>query len=185
MELIEETAFTEPSEQPESQVVASSSEETDGEPAYVKDLEAVYGAPSQAGFGSAVFYTGMDAAKDLEGAALEYYQCFVGDLWERYGEDAWMGPWKEVYARKDGVEPDIVAELEGISDPDAKLSVPMILDIVENAEAARKALAAAYDDPAVTELRVYNLGDGEAMSGLLVAGKRKSGEATFLVFLAD
>ena len=38
----------------------------------------------------------------------------------------------------------------------------------------------------MTELRVFNLGDGEAMSGLLVAGRRgATGEATFLVFLMD
>ena len=62
----------------------------------------------------------------------------------------------------------------------------MILEGVEGAEQARAALAAAYDDPAVTELRVFNLGDGEAMSGLLVAGRRgATGEATFLVFLMD
>ena len=23
----------------------------------------------------------------------------LGKLWDRYGEAAWMGPWKEVYAR--------------------------------------------------------------------------------------
>ena len=51
---------------------------------------------------------------------------------------------------------------------------------------ARAALAAAFDDPAVTELHVFNLGDGGAMSGLLVAGRRQgTGEATFLVFLMD
>jgi hypothetical protein len=62
----------------------------------------------------------------------------------------------------------------------------MILDNIEGAAQARAALAAAYDDPAVTELRVFNLGDGEAMSGLLVAGRRQAtGEATFLVFLMD
>ena len=54
------------------------------------------------------------------------------------------------------------------------------------AEAARAALSAAFDDPKVSELRVFNLGDGEAMSGLLVAGRRgASGESTFLVFLMD
>jgi hypothetical protein len=37
----------------------------------------------------------------------------------------------------------------------------------------------------VAELRVFNLGDGEAMSGLLVAGRRASGDATFLAFLMD
>jgi hypothetical protein len=97
-----------------------------------------------------------------------------------------MGPWKEVYARKAGAKPDIVAELRGISDAEAKVSVPMILDNIEGAEGARAALSAAYDDPAVTELRVFNLGDGDAMSGLLVAGRRgATGETTFLVFLLD
>ena len=36
---------------------------------------------------------------------------------------------------------------------------------------SRAALAVAFDDPGVTELRVFDLGDGEAMSGLLVAGR--------------
>ena len=165
--------------------MASKAKKKEVKAAYVADLEAAYGAPSQAGFGSAVFYEKMKAAGSLEKKALEKYKYFVGDLWERYGEDAWMGPWKEVYVRKADATRDIVAELQGITDADAKQSVPMILDVVENAEAARKALAAAYDDPAVTELGVYNLGDGGAMSGLLVAGRRDAGEATFLVFLLD
>jgi hypothetical protein len=155
-------------------------------PTYVTDLETAYGAPSQAGFGSAVFHEPLKASDDLKQAALAKYKYFVGELWQRYGEDAWMGPWKEVYARKAGAKPDIAAELGGISDPDASLSAPMILDVVENAEKAKAALAAAYDDPAVTELRVFNLGDGGAMSGILVAGRRgATGEATFLVFLLD
>lgn len=154
-------------------------------PANVTALEAAYGAPSQAGFGSAVFYVDMDPGKDLEQGALEYYQYFVGELWARWGEDAWMGPWKEVYAREADASPDIVAELRGITDSDGKQSVPMILDVVQNAEAARQALATAYDDPDVTELRVFNLGDGGSMSGLLVAGRRDSGEALYLVFLMD
>ena len=163
----------------------ASHSETSGKPSYVTILEAAYGAPSQAGFGSAVFYEPIKAGDDLAQAALAKYKYFVGELWERWGEDAWMGPWKEVYARKAGAKADIVAELRGIADPDAQNSVPMILDVVENAEAARQALSAAYDDPAVTELRVFTLGDGGAMSGLLVAARRDTGETTFLVFLMD
>ena len=64
-------------------------------------------------------------------------------------------------------------------------SAPIVVEVAGGDEATGEALAKAYDDPAVTKLRVFALGDGEAMSGLLVAGKRKSGEATFLVFLAD
>ncbi|HRX05033.1 MAG TPA: hypothetical protein P5148_17925, partial [Anaerolineae bacterium] len=71
-------------------------------PQYVADLETVFGPPSQAAFGSAVFNQALDAGAGLETAALGKYKYFVGDLWERYGEDAWMGPWKEVYARPAG-----------------------------------------------------------------------------------
>jgi len=152
----------------------------------VADLEAAYGASSQAGFGSAVFYEPIQAGDDLAKAALAKYKYFTGELWERWGEDAWMGPWKEVYTRPTGAKADIVTELRGIADPDAQNSVPMILDVVQDADKARAALAAAYDDPEVTELRVFNLGDGGAMSGILVAGRRGAiGEATFLVFLMD
>ena len=40
----------------------------------------------------------------------------------------------------------------------------------------------AFDDPSVTELLVYNLGDGGAMSGILVAGRRSNqpGDVTYL-----
>jgi len=62
----------------------------------------------------------------------------------------------------------------------------MILDEVDDAAAARSALAAAYDDPAVTELRVFNLGDGAEMAGLLIAARRgATDDAIFLVFLLD
>jgi hypothetical protein len=37
----------------------------------------------------------------------------------------------------------------------------------------------------VDDVRVYNIGDGEQMSGLIVSGRRANGEATFLVFLLD
>jgi glycine cleavage system aminomethyltransferase T len=62
----------------------------------------------------------------------------------------------------------------------------MILDAVQDADKARAALSAAFDDATVTELSVYNIGDGAAMSGLLIAARRgATGESTFLVFLMD
>jgi len=155
-------------------------------PRGVAELEAVYGGPSQAGFGSAVFFVQLAADDDLEKIALDHYRYFVGGLWERYGEDAWMGPWREVYARPYGAAPDIVAELRGIKDPDAAVSVPMILDNVDDADKARAVLATVYDAFTLTDLRVYTLGDGGAMSGLLVAGCHDgTRDAIFLVFLLD
>jgi D-alanyl-D-alanine carboxypeptidase len=170
----------------EGELMKAQTHPAGGKPATVTALEAAYGAPSQAGFGSAVFHEEIKTGDSLEQAALAKYKFFVGDLWSRYGEDAWMGPWKEVYAREPGAKPDIVGELRGIKDRDAAISVPMILDAIGGAEKARAALASVYDDPAVTELRVYNLGDGGAMSGLLLAGRSGNAQdATFLVFLLD
>ena len=149
-------------------------------------LEAAYGGPSQSGFGSAVFQETLHSSDDLTQAALSTYKTFVGPLWERFGEPAWMGPWREVYVRNAGVTPDIAAELRAITDPDTRLSIPMILDTIDRPDAARAALSAAFDDSAVTELRVFNLGDGAAMSGLLIAARRgASGETGFLIYPRD
>lgn len=155
-------------------------------PAYLTNLETVYGVPSQAAFGSAVFTETLGAGADLTDAALAQYQYFVGDLWEHYGEDAWLEPWKEVYARPTDAVHDIVAELRAIDDPDAALAVSMILDNIADATKARTALSLAYDGPTVTDVRVFTLGDGGAMSGILVAAlHQQSAEAIFLVFLLD
>ena len=155
----------------------------EAKPAYVSDLEAVYGPPAEEGFGSAAFFLRTDGPKDLEELAREVYCSFVGALWERWGEDAWMGPWRQVYARPDAGTVDAVAELRGISDAEAKRSLPLLLEVPGNADAV---LATAFNDPAVTEFRVFNIGDGEAVSGLLVAGQRTAeNEAVFIVALMD
>jgi hypothetical protein len=168
------------------EVEAVRSEAQSEKPDYVIDLEAAYGEPSQAAFGSAVFFEKLAADADLETAARKWYRHFVGDLWEKYGEDAWMGPWSTVYTRQSDGKRDVVAELGGITGQPIASSVDMILNGVENPDQARRALAAAADDPTVTELAAYSLGDGEAMSGILVAMRRgESGETTFLTFLLD
>ena len=96
-----------------------------------------------------------------------------------------MSPWKVVYRRPEDEVHDILAELRGIEDFDTQMAVEQILDNIEEPEKGQQALAAVYDPAEVADLRVYNIGDGEAMSGLIVAGQRPSGVATFLVFLLD
>jgi hypothetical protein len=155
-------------------------------PGYLQQLERAYGPPSQQGFGSAVFHQTLARDDALDAAALAAYRQFLGPLWDRFGESVWMAQWREVYRRPAVAKHDVVAELGRIDDVDARNSVPMVLEVVEDAPAARAALAVAFDDPDVTELRVFNLGDGEAMSGLLVAGRRAAtGDAVMLVFLMD
>jgi hypothetical protein len=160
------------------------SKSTIKKPEYVLQLEKSYGLPSQNAFGSAVFFNRLGPDQSIEEASLAKYKYFVGELWERWGEEVWMSQWKEVYARQEESEHVIVDELLNISDRDASQSVPMILSVVDNADAARLALSKAFDNQDVIALKVYNLGDGEAMSGLLIAGRRDQ-EMTYLVFLMD
>jgi hypothetical protein len=154
-----------------------------GKPDYVAELERIYGAPRDSGFGSAVFYEPSTSEGDLEAIALKYYRYFLGDLWSRFGEAVWMNHWQRVYRRDLSHPPDIVAELRAIAAPDVRSSVPLLLE-TDEAETSRQALAIAFDDAGVNELEIYKIGDGEAMSGLLVAGQR-AGERTFLVLLMD
>ena len=64
-------------------VTAKEQKSDANKPKYVTALEAAYGAPSQAGFGSAVFHEPIEAGDDLAQAALAKYKYFTGELWER------------------------------------------------------------------------------------------------------
>jgi hypothetical protein len=155
-------------------------------PPAVTALTTLYGAPSQAGFGSAVFYEIIEPGSDLEPIALRCYQHFVGKLWEQFGADAWMSAWKQVYVRPNGIQPDIVTELKAIGDPLVAQYVPiLLLTETDDQDRAQQALATVFNHPQVTDLRVYAIGDGAAMSGLLLAGCRTNGEITILVSLLD
>ena len=45
--------------------------------------------------------------------------------------------------------------------------------------------AEAFDNPEMAERQIYRIGDGEAMSGILIAGRHRAGESVFLAFLMD
>lgn len=153
-------------------------------PESVRALEAIYGGASDSGFGSAVFWT-PEGGQGLEVAAREIYHRFVGERWERFGESAWMAPWAAVHHAA-GPASDIVAALQAIEDRDVKRSVPMILDEVESPDAARAALRSVFEQMPLRELAVYRIGDGSAMSGLLLAGlDGDDGHAVAVVFLLD
>lgn len=151
----------------------------------VAKLQALYGPPRQAGLGSAVFRDRVERAEDLEAAALKHYRYFLGKAWEQCGAEVWMGPWQRIYQRQAADRRDIVTELRSIADPAARSSVAMVLEAIPDPEAGRQALAGVYDDAEVATLAVYTVGDGAALSGLLIAGRDRDGETTLLVFLLD
>ena len=158
---------------------------SDDMPAYLLMLEAVFGGPSQNGFGSAVFFIPGPQDVALEETARSCYQHFVGENWEKWGAEAWLGPWRETYRRDHATKHDIIAELRDIQDPESRLQVRTLLDTIDDTAEAFTALAAAYNDPEMIDLQVYNLGDGDAMTGVLIAGSRKNSDVTILAFLLD
>ncbi len=143
------------------------------------------GRPARRPSGAPYSTNRANRLRGLEQAARAKYQYFVGDLWDRYGADAWLGTWQQVYARPQGGDRAVVSELRAIKDRSAAQSVELLLDEAADPQGAQQALAAAFDDPAVTELAVYKIGDGAALAGILVAARRApAGETVILGLLA-
>ncbi len=136
----------------------------------IEALEKIYGKRSSTGFGSAVFYDHSKQNASLSSIALDVYKLFMGEKWKAETESTWMSTWKLVYERSPGKAADILNELNNIQDADAKRSVPLLTELIENAEQGKLALAAAFNHADISQLQVYNVGDGEAMSGILLCG---------------
>lgn len=151
-------------------------------------LEAVFGGPSDDAFGSAVFRREATPETDMEQAAQEVYRDFLGESWQRGGAGTWMATWRTLAERTvaDGAGRPVLDMLTGLPGPEASSSADVLLNGGSDPEAARRALAAAFDSPTVAELRIHAIGDGAALSGLLLAGRDgQRGEAVFVVFLMD
>ena len=149
-------------------------------------LQRIYGGPDGTGMGSSVTRCVLPTGEDLEMAARKRYREFCGHLWERFGPENWLGQWAEVYRRPAGSSGDIVQEILGIEDHLASLAASMLLDNIENPEAAKQALETEFNDPAIQQFVIYRLGDGDAYSGVLLAAQRDSNQpVTFLAFLMD
>jgi len=153
-------------------------------PPYVIALETYYGPPSQSGYGSTVLFTSpVEDRRALERLAKASYRFFVGALWDKWGEQAWMGRWRLLYERSGAG--NIADELRQLSDPAARASGDMLLNSISDSKEAQESLALAFDNADVQDLLVFDLGDGGAMSGVLIAARRQNRDAVFLVFLMD
>ncbi len=155
--------------------------------ALIKKLETVFGGPSDAGFGFAVFHVpaANGNSESLEAAAKRIYRQFLGESWDAAGEATWLGSWKVVFQRAGSPPPTIIDGLQSIDDPMVPASVPLLFDALQDPAAARVALTASLDDPQTRTIIVFNIGDGEAMSGLLIAGERDTLDRVFVVALMD
>ena len=151
----------------------------------VEALEQVYGKRSSTGFGSSVFYEIAKQDLSLTSVALEVYKLFMGEKWNHETESAWLSGWKIVYERNPGTVPDILTELNTIKDTDAKRSVPLLTEFIENAEQGKAALAAAFNHPGITHVAVFKIGDNAEMSGLILSGSYADHAACSVICLMD
>lgn len=152
--------------------------------AAVQALEAVYGARSQAGFGSAVFVETDVADDELELVALGTYRGFLGEHWARR-ESAWRSGFRLLHTRSASSGVGIIAELSALTDPALRSIVELLVDDMDDPVAARAALSGAFDGPEVSRLQLYAVGDGEQYSGVEIAAWRADGHAIFLILLLD
>lgn len=153
----------------------------------VVELEDVFGSASDSGFGSAVFFTqGSGAnAKSLEAESRRVYQSFCGEKWTSFGEENWLSTWKLLHQRPVGSGGDIVAEIEAIRDPESGSAAQMLLEAGPDTERAAATLRSVFNDAEISQLQIFKIGDGGAMSGAIIAAEWPSGARVLLIILLD
>ena len=149
-------------------------------PSHVKSLQQYYGGPSQNGMGTAVFFKKITPALNLEEFARLSFQYFLGSLREKIGERM-FAEWYEVWHLESERKMNIINILHQKIPDEAYL----LLENIDDAEAAQAQVASVFDDPSVIDLHVYHLGDEDIFTGVLVAGMRENKEATVLLGFYD
>jgi hypothetical protein len=152
----------------------------------VQRLEELFGKPSRNTLGASVFVSDSPVAcKDLEAFAKSKYQHFVGDAWESIGPENWTATWELQYHRPEGVCGDILKELVDLEDPATSLAASQLTENHDDAQGAALGLQGVFDSPEIQDVSIYRIGDTEAITGVLVAGILRTGNAIALVFLMD
>ncbi|WP_017303670.1 hypothetical protein [Spirulina subsalsa] len=158
-------------------------------PPYAQDLMNFYSPPNQDGWGVVVFYEQTPPDGDLEALALAQYQYFVGGSHLEFMR--WKPQWKLIYERTPDCEPNIRQELNAATwvaglDYEDRIANQLNYDYdSEENVYAPKVLAVGFNSPQAQDFRVYTLGDGEVMEGLLAISRRRNGETLTLAFLKD
>lgn len=149
-------------------------------------LEELFGKPSQNTLGASVFLSDSTVAcKDLEAFAKSKYQHFVGDAWESIGPENWTAKWERQYHRPEGMCGDILKELRDLEDPAASLAASQLTENHDDPQGAALGLQGVFDSPDIQDVSIYRIGDTDAITGVLVAGILRTGNAIALVFLMD
>jgi hypothetical protein len=155
-------------------------------PKYVSDLMELYGHSSGKLLGSGVFYDILEPEVDLEQVALCHHREFVGPKFFEPKKEGWLRGWKLLYRRPQGQLGNIVQEFEAVYDILEKVWEQFLNPLRGNDyQTAPQKLAIAFDNPDVTDLRIYQLHDEDILNGRLIMSRRVNGETTTLIFICD
>lgn len=150
------------------------------------ELEGSFGGPSSNGFGSAVFRRPLATEVELETVARGVYETFVGKMWSDFGPEVWLANFVELASRGANRGSKILDILRSLEDPTTRSAAALMLDGGTDPEASAGVLERAFDHAAISELRVFAIGDGGAMSGLIIASRdTECMEDILLSFLMD
>lgn len=149
-------------------------------PDAIEGLQRAFGGPNQSAFGSATFFEPKVDEASLEKEAFTKYQHFCGSTWTRFGEENWRAAWKLLYASDSDGGQGIITTLNNLNG----LGIQSIISMLLEAPDAEIALVKSFEGGNVESLQIYSIGDGSAMSGILIAAQRVEGRV-FLLFLMD
>jgi hypothetical protein len=170
--------------------------ETQNPPAYVTELQSVYGDESQTiGNGSAVYFqvfTSEDLEKindSLKSTATSCLRQYASSLWDREQDDGSICPGEEVWGinliyQRPSNDTGIVDEINQLLDQYFPTIVPVV-DFFREEQLYTDVMHRAFDDPSVTLLQYYQVIDSGVFDGLLVAACRANGEVVVWIFLQD
>lgn len=120
----------------------------------------------------------------LESYAKGRYEFFAGDAWENFGAENWLATWNRVYQRVAEPGGKILEELKAIDESATNLAASQLTENHDEPGRARDALVKVFDNEEILKLHLYQIGDTEAITGVLIAAA-SSEELIALVFLMD
>ena len=152
----------------------------------IQRLEVLFGKPSEATLGAAVFQSQSAlSVSQLDDFAKAQYQHFAGAAWESFGEENWNKTWKLLYRRPKSSPLDILGELNQIEDSATNLAASQLTENHDEPSGAQEALKGVFDSDFIQEVSIYSIGDSEAITGVLIAGILDTGTGVALVFNMD
>lgn len=139
-------------------------------------LQSLWGPCEPVGMGDALCREPLAAGVSLDEWARGKYLVLANKNWDLFEPEKWLAEFREVHRRPDGVEGTIVDELLALRGNNIELVIENVLTNREDAAALKPALSAVFDGPHMAEVVVYSIGDGEALNGLLIVARHRTGD---------